>query len=731
MKTRVSLALLAWFTAQIGAAPLGTAFTYQGQLSEGTLPANGIYDFRFAVYDLAAGGSAVAGPLTNAAVLVSNGLFTAVLDFGANPFTGDTRWLAIDVKTNGAASYTPLTPRQPLAPTPYALYAPNAGSATMANSFTGLLGGDVTGNQAGTAVISVGGQSAAYVAAGASTANAATAASTPGALVKRDASGNFAAGTIAANLSGNAATVTHGLYDTGAYANPAWITSLAGGKIAGDISGNAFGFTGSLAGDVTGGQGTTVVSSVGGLSAANVATGASAANAATAANTPGAIVQRDGSGNFSAGAITAASLSGDGSGLNNLNGGSIAGGTITCAQLAPGAALTNLTASGQSGVPSGALVLGNANNAAAMIAAGYTSLGPAYVGETWLPTPTAGAPSARRAHTAVWTGKELIIWGGYNGSVNMNDGARYNPISNLWLSVNAANAPAARDQHMAVWTGTEMLIWGGMSSTNAGGRYNPVTDTWSPMSTNGAPIGWYYSSAVWSGTEMLVWGGQIGNGPTVNTGARYNPKTDTWTALTTNGAPSARGYHTAVWTGTEMIIWGGYNGSANVNDGARYNPVTATWTSTSLAGAPSARDLHAAVWTGSEMVVWGGVAGTTYPITGGRYNPVTDIWRATTTSEAPVGRYWNWPVAAWTGTEMLVWGGANGVAVQSGGRYNPGTDVWTAMTITGAPAARYTHTGTWTDNGYIVFGGFFDSANYFAAAASYIPGRLMYLYLRP
>jgi hypothetical protein len=131
------------------------------------------------------------------------------------------------------------------------------------------------------------------------------------------------------------------------------------------------------------------------------------------------------------------------------------------------------------------------------------------------------------------------------------------------------------------------------------------------------------------------------------------------------------------------------------------------------------------------MVVWGGVAGTTYPITGGRYNPVTDIWRATTTSEAPVGRYWNWPVAAWTGTEMLVWGGANGVAVQSGGRYNPGTDVWTAMTITGAPAARYTHTGTWTDNGYIVFGGFFDSANYFAAAASYIPGRLMYLYLRP
>jgi len=49
-------------------------------------------------------------------------------------------------------------------------------------------------------------------------------------------------------------------------------------------------------------------------------------------------------------------------------------------------------------------------------------------------------------------------------------------------------------------------------------------------------------------------------------------------------------------------------------------------------------------------------------------------------------------------------------------------DVWTAMTITGAPAARYTHTGTWTDNGYIVFGGFDTSLTYFGASADYVPG---------
>ena len=80
--------------------------------------------------------------------------------------------------------------------------------------------------------------------------------------------------------------------------------------------------------------------------------------------------------------------------------------------------MTNLQASGQSAVASGGLVLGNANNSAAMIAAGYASLGPIYVGETWLPTPTVGAPSVRRSQSAVWTGKEMIIWGGYNGSVS-------------------------------------------------------------------------------------------------------------------------------------------------------------------------------------------------------------------------------------------------------------------------------------------------------------------------
>ena len=77
----------------------GTAFTYQGRLNDGSNAANGSYDLTFALYLGSSGGSAVAGPLTNSTVGVSNGLFTVTLDFGSGVFNGDPRWLEIGVRT--------------------------------------------------------------------------------------------------------------------------------------------------------------------------------------------------------------------------------------------------------------------------------------------------------------------------------------------------------------------------------------------------------------------------------------------------------------------------------------------------------------------------------------------------------------------------------------------------------------------------------------------------------
>ena len=81
---------------------------------------NGTYDLKFTVFDAASAGSAVGAPLTNAAVAVSNGVFSVTLDFGGGVFTGADRWLEIGVRTNGGAAFAVLTPRQAVTPTPYA-----------------------------------------------------------------------------------------------------------------------------------------------------------------------------------------------------------------------------------------------------------------------------------------------------------------------------------------------------------------------------------------------------------------------------------------------------------------------------------------------------------------------------------------------------------------------------------------------------------------------------------
>ncbi len=115
----------------VNAAPLGTAFNYQGRLTDGGNAANGTYDLQFAVYDSAtpAGSIRIGNMVTNAAVGVAGGLFTVTLDFGANVFTGPARWLNIGVRTNGGV-FTNLTPRTALLAVPYAIYAGQASTVT-------------------------------------------------------------------------------------------------------------------------------------------------------------------------------------------------------------------------------------------------------------------------------------------------------------------------------------------------------------------------------------------------------------------------------------------------------------------------------------------------------------------------------------------------------------------------------------------------------------------------
>ena len=138
--------------------------------------------------------------------------------------------------------------------------------------------------------------------------------------------------------------------------------------------------------------------------------------------------------------------------------------------------------------------------------------GEALAAGAWQATTTTNAPSARRWHTAVWAGSQMIVWGGYgSGGVYLNDGKRYNPATNTWSNVSGVNAPSGRCRHTAVWTPSEMIVWGGEGSggsyLNDGKRYNPAADTWSNISASNAPSARYHHTAVWTGSEMIVWGG--------------------------------------------------------------------------------------------------------------------------------------------------------------------------------------------------------------------------------
>jgi N-acetylneuraminic acid mutarotase len=210
----------------------------------------------------------------------------------------------------------------------------------------------------------------------------------------------------------------------------------------------------------------------------------------------------------------------------------------------------------------------------------------------------------------------MIVWGGYDGTRYLKDGARFSPTANSWTPLTANVPLSARWYHTAIWTGAEMILWGGYNTSdlNDGARYSPAVNTWTSMPTIGAPTARSEQTAIWTGTEMILWGG-FNRISYLNDGGRYNPVSNSWVPLpgTLPNAPVARYLHTAVWSGTEMIICGGFsNGGNSLDDWGRYNPVANTWAAPSTTGTPTARRLHSAVWTGTEMLVWGGANASGY-----------------------------------------------------------------------------------------------------------------------
>ena len=119
--------------AKVGeAAPMGTAWTYQGRLMDVNEAADGLYDFEFRLYDSndPCTGTQQGSTIDINDLDVIDGSFTVELDFGSDVFNGEARWLEIGVRpgdSNDANDFVTLSPWTELTPTPYAIYAKSAG----------------------------------------------------------------------------------------------------------------------------------------------------------------------------------------------------------------------------------------------------------------------------------------------------------------------------------------------------------------------------------------------------------------------------------------------------------------------------------------------------------------------------------------------------------------------------------------------------------------------------
>lgn len=347
----------------------------------------------------------------------------------------------------------------------------------------------------------------------------------------------------------------------------------------------------------------------------------------------------------------------------------------------------------------------------------------------WTDFSTTGVPAARYDHSAVWTGTEMIVWGGEGASATLANGAAYNPASDTWRAISNTGAPTARRGATAIWTGTEMVIWGGYadatSFVSTGAAYDPVANTWRTLSNASAPSTRSRVPGVWSGSQMLIWGGWGGSGAR-DDGARW-AASNTWSAITGTGAPSSRRWNAAVWTGTRLLVWGGEAPGVTREDGGVYDPIGDAW-SAMVGSGPTGRSRMAHVFTTGlptpMMVVWGGDRGTSGGVAtdslrsdGGRYAPTG--WRAMAASPLSARSFCT---GVWTGTQMLVWGGqAATAATDDGAGYDPVADTWVAMRSAGSPGGRSRHTAVWTGTEMIVFGGLNGSGAVLGTGGRYRP----------
>ncbi len=355
-------------------------------------------------------------------------------------------------------------------------------------------------------------------------------------------------------------------------------------------------------------------------------------------------------------------------------------------------------------------------------------------------------PSARDQHTAVWTGTQMIVWGGTNGTQNFKSGGVYDPGTDSWSPTSeGTNCPTARVGHSAAWLSTRMAIWGGWDGSSnyyaTGSKYNPSTDAWNAITTTGAPLARrdHVGVAFDGGNTLYVWGGRTTTTLGTQSGGQLVGATwYDWTPET--NTPSGRNHALAVVDSNygDIFVWGGNEGTGWVNDGGVYQNNDG-WYDVPSTGAPSARFGETGVVSGHQCtfddraIIWGGYDSFASPHqldSGGVYSlaGAGGAWDGATPIDAntPSGRYNHTAVMDTTSESdididrMIVWGGETSAGVtNTGGILNLCNDSWVATDTSDSdlPSARSQHTAVWTGEAMLVWGG--SGSTYYADGAAF------------
>jgi hypothetical protein len=284
----------------------------------------------------------------------------------------------------------------------------------------------------------------------------------------------------------------------------------------------------------------------------------------------------------------------------------------------------------------------------------------------------AATPSARELASVVYTGSQLLVFGGRSGATYLQSGALYDPLNDTWSAI--ANGGAPRAAPALGVSGSELLIWGGLTTGGVAGpspeRYAVSSDDWRLADAQNGPNPLYGSSWAFGADSFFVYGGQD-NGQRQDAAYRYDLAADAWQTLPRG--PPGRWFAFSAFDGSAFYVWGGRDVSTVKDDGSAFSE---KWTPMTRMGVPSPRCAPprqggwAFALAAGDIAFLGGQDAVGNIFTdGGRFR-LNGGW--TPIPSWPSGEDHDYGVAVFSGKEVLLWGGVDGSSpTRTGERWAP------------------------------------------------------------